>query len=368
VLVLLVPFAVFSARLRRELDAAKHGAWHPPLLNRAALAWGMVCLVFLFVALPELQLPRTSLQFFMLPVVAAGLLAICGRPVTPARWCLIVGVTAAVLRLVVSAWVAADWPTAESGLAAFLLAGLVAGLPALRDQPAPAALRGVWKLIRPALVPMLAAGSVAFALALFTNADRIAAQLTLGTADPDRVASADSNGVPLVFVDYRLFDDYQAAGLVARGLLWALFPLLGLFYVQRAQLPRTTYASLRWFWIYLGALLLGFVFLVVGGPVANALFAFRLAEPSGGPSALLPSFAGAFLVLGLVQAMGAFALASKRHIECFVLAACSAGYTALLFNTGRHESLMTGVMAGGALISLALVLLVGVVRYARSHP
>ncbi len=368
VLVLLVPFAIFSACLRRELEAARHAAWHPPLLNRAALGWGMMCAVFLFMALPGLQLPRSSLQFFMLLVIAAGLLAICGRPITPVRWCLIIGVTAAVLRLVVSAWAAADWPMAESGLAAFLLAGLVAGLPALRDQTAPGALRGGWKILRPALLPTMAASSLGFALALFTNADRIAAQLTLGTADPDRVANAGSNADPLVFVDYRLFDDYQAAGLVARGLLWALLPLLGLFYVQRARLPRTSYASLRWFWIYLGALLLGALCLVVGGPVANAVFDSHRETSSGGPGALLPSFAGAFLVLGLVQAVGVFSLASKRHVECFLLAACSVGYTALLFNTGRHESLLTGVMAGGALISLALVLLVGVVRYARSHP
>lgn len=398
-LVVLVPFAALSAVLRRTLADAKRVAWHGPLLNRAALGWGGACAVLLFVALPALQLPRSTLQFFALPAMAAGLLAICGRPATPARWCMIIGVAAAALRLVVGAWAAADWPVAESGLGAFLLAALVAGLPALRDPPESGPVRGAGKILRPAAVPALAAIGVALALALFTNADRIAAQLNLGTADPNHVASLDSGGTPFVFVDYRLFDDYQAAGLVARGLLWSLLPLLGVFYARRARLARTTYESLRWFWIYLGALLLATVFLVVGGPVADALFnphpvAAQTAaeahhqydggaayektaggaptpardEPPSRVGALLPSFAGAFLVLGLVQAMAVFALASKRHVECLVLAACSGGYTAFLFNTGHHESLMTGVMAGGALMSLALVLLVGVVRYARSHP
>jgi hypothetical protein len=375
-LVVLVPFAALSAILRRELAGAKHATWHGPLLNRAALAWGLACAVLLFVALPVLQLPRSSLQFFTLPAVAAGLLAICGRPATPARWCLIIGIAAAALRLVVSAWAAADWPTAESGLGAFLLAALVAGLPALRDQPEPGPLRGAWKILRPALVPTLAALGIALALALFTNADRIAAQLNLGTIDPNHVTGTDSSAEPFAFVDYRLFDDYEAAGLVARGLLWSLLPLLGLFYAQRVRLTSTTRASLRWFWIYLGALLLGALFLVVGAPVANALFNpyfFQHADAPrdvmiGNLTALLPAFAGAFVLLGLVQAVAVFALASKRHVECFVLAACSVAYTAVLFETGHHALLMTAIMAGGALMSLALVLLVGVVRYARSHP
>jgi hypothetical protein len=372
VIVLVVPLAAFSAVLRRRLSGAHAAGLHVPVLNRAAVAWGVICLVILFIALPPLKLPRLSLQFFMLITVASGLLAVCGRPATPARWCAIVGLGAAVLRLMVSAWGGANWPTAESAVGAFLLAALLAGLPALRDppgEPAPAPIAAAWKILRPALVPCLAAISVAGALALFTNADRIAAQVNLGTADSGNIVNLPA-GAEASFVDYSRFDAYQTAGLCARGLLWLLLPLLGLFYRARAASPRTTYASLRWFWIYLGALFLGAVFLVIGAPVVNALFPphdppAEKIDPTG---LLLTGFTGAFFLLGLVQAIAVFALASRRYVECFTLAACSVAYTVFLFDAGHQPQIMTSVMAGGALMSLALVLFVGVVRYARSHP
>jgi len=370
ILVALVPLAAFSAVLRRELAAAQQPALHLPLLLRAALAWGILCLVLLFAALSALQLPRSSLLYLTLTAVAAGLLAICGRPAAPARWCAVIGIGAATVRLVSGAWLAADWPVAESGLAAFLLAALLAGLPALRDQPDPGPLAAAWKILRPALVPGLAAVSVALALVLFTNADRIAAQINLGTVPPDNAASFQPGNIDLTFVDSPLFDDYQAAGLCMRGILWAFLPLLGLLYLQRAPLDRTTYASLRWFWIYLGALVLGVLVLVFGAPVIHALFHPLYPDPEkiDRTSLLLPGFAGAFFILGLVQAVAVFALASRRYPECFLLAACSVVYTAFLFNAGRHAQVMLAVMAGAALMSLALVLLIGVVRYARSHP
>jgi hypothetical protein len=148
-LVLLVPFAALSAVLRGELKAANASNLYLPLLNRSALGWSLICFVVLFVALPPLKLPRVSLQFFMLITVGAGILAICGRPATPARWCAFIGIGAALLRLVVSGWFGIEWPSAESGLGALLLAGLLAGLAALRDQPDTPPITGAWKTFRP---------------------------------------------------------------------------------------------------------------------------------------------------------------------------------------------------------------------------
>ena len=253
-LVMLVPLAAFSAFLRRELAAARAENLHVPILTRVAIAWAIACVVILLAVLPSLDLPRASLLFFELLVVTAGVLAICGRPVTPARWCAVIGISAAVLRLGVSSWAAGNWPMAESGLGALLLGGLLAGLPALRDQPETPPLAGAWKILRPAFVPGLAFVSVAVALALFTNADRIAAQVNLGTPDANNIVNMPMGAAVSAFVDYSQFDDYQTAGLWMRGLLWSLLPMLALFYRQRAGSSRTTYASLRWFWIYLGAL------------------------------------------------------------------------------------------------------------------
>ena len=376
-LILVVPLGAFSFVLRRALTAAQLEALHPPLLNRAALVWGILCIILLFISLPFLQLPRSSLEYCMLLTIGAALFAICGRPVTPAKWCAVIGIGAAVMRLIVSAWAAGNWTLAESGLAAFALAGLLAGLPALRDQPDTAPFSSAWPTLRAALVPGLATISVALALVLFTNADRVAAQLNLGTVDPDAMVNMPGGNTNSL-VNYRLFDDYQAAGLCMRGLLWSLLPLLGAFYAQRAALPRTTYASLRFFWIYLGALLVGTIAIAFGANVVGFLFNpnFFAKAPydqngtyiAGYLWSLVPSFAGPFLALGLLQGVAIFSLASRRHVECFVLAACSLAYTGVLFYVGHHAELLSACMFGGALISLMVLLFTGVVRYARTHP
>jgi len=342
-LILVLPLATLGFVLRRVLAPAELG----PVLNRLAPVWGIACFVLLFLVLPALQLPRLSLQFYLFLAVGAGLFAICGRPAMDARWCTLLGVSAAVVRLLVGAWCGSDWPVAESGLGALVLGCAVAGLPALRDQPEAPALAHVWRQLRPGLVPALATLSLGGALALFTNADRVAAQTAFTARDPQ-------------FIDYARFDEYQAAGLLARCVVWGLLPLLLLFHRQRSALAKTTSASLRWLWIYLGVLLAATILLSCCGGLERLLF-------GGAPDVFLPGFAGAVFLLGLLQLVGVFALASRRHVECFVLAACGVGYTAWLFVV-NSPLLLTSGMAGGALVSLALVLLVGVVRYARSHP
>jgi hypothetical protein len=340
---LIAPLAAIRLVLRRAVPRVVVG----PVLNRIAPAWGIVCVVILFGALPPLHLPRLSLHFYVLLAVGAGLFAICGRPATAARWAALLGLSALVLRMMVSAWCGTQWPVAETGLGATILACALAGLPALRDQPIPPSPLAVWRKIRPGLVPALATVGSVCALALFFNADRIAAQPAFTTRDAQ-------------FIDYERFDEYQAAGMLARYVLCGLLLLLLPFYQQRGALRKTTYASLRWFWIYLGALLVASIALAFSGGLERLLF-------GGLPDVFMPGFSGAVFMLGLVQGIGVFALASRRHVECFLLAACSIGYTAFLFITNNPQ-LHTTCMAGGALVTLALVLLVGVVRYARSHP
>jgi hypothetical protein len=357
VLILLAPIAAVSRVLRYTFSATEFS----PLLNRAALAWGALCIVFLFIALPTLGLSRTSLQFFTVVVVVAGLLAICARPVTPIRWCFGIGLAATIVRLIVSAWAGHVWPCAESGLGALVLACLIAGLPALGDQPAAPTLATAWKTLRPVLVPSLATLSVVTALALFTNGDRIVAQCLFAASNQTQVTQTDSGAAIASFVDHPPFDDYQSAGLLVRYCLWGLLPVLFLFHARRSPLKQTTYASLRPLWIYLAALVAALVLLIIAAPLANVLF-------SGTPSIFIPGFVGAGIALGLLQAIGIFSLASRRHVECFVLGACSLAYTAFLFGACRELQLLTTCMFAGALVSLMVVLFTGVVRYARSHP
>jgi len=357
-IVALAPMVALSRILRRTFSETEY----PPLLRRAALAWGAVCLIVLFAALPALELPRASLTYFTLLACAAALLAICARPVTSVRWCLILGVGAALVRFIVSAWAGSAWPSAESGLGALVLACLLAGLPALGDQPAPPSLSAAWNKLKPHLIPNLAAISVVLAIALFSNADRIAAQRLFAIAEETHYTPLSGSGDALVtFVNHPPIDDYQVAGLLVRYLLLALVPLLFLFHKRRSSQPQTTRDSLRHFWIYLGALVAGLALIAVAAPLVNAVF-------SGNPALFIPGFIGAGFAVGLLQAVAIFALASRRHIECFVLGACGVIYTGFIFGACHLLQLLPTCMFAGALVSLMVVLFAGVVRYARTHP
>jgi hypothetical protein len=357
-LVALAPMIAFSLILRRTFSETEY----PPLLRRAALAWGAFCLIILFAVLPGLELPRASLTCLTLLASATGLLALCARPVTSVRWCLILGVGAALVRFIVSAGSGSVWPSAESGLGALVLACILAGLPALRNQPAPPTLADVWTKLQPNLIPNLATISVVLALALFSNADRIAAQRLFAIAEETHYARLFGTSDSLVtFVNHPPVDDYQAAGLLIRYLLLALAPLLFLFHARRSAQFKTTRQSLHYFWIYLVALIAGLALLAVAAPLVNVIF-------SGYPSLFMPGFIGAGFALGLLQAVAIFALASSRHIECFVLAACSVVYTGVIFGACHLMQLLPTCMFAGALLSLMIVLFTGVVRYARTHP
>jgi hypothetical protein len=273
-------------------------------------------------------------------------------------------IAAALARVLAGAGLAGREPWAESGLAAFLLAGFITLTPALRSrETAPAmrlqACRAVWD--RDFLLCASATFSVLLALFFFSSADRIAAQSWFGSG-PGFISPFD-------------FDAYQAAGLLARALLWGTQPLLWILFAERSRLDRTTPASLRFFWVYLGALLLGAVLLSSAAHPLSWLFCgtettpfHHLASTAELTSRFVPTFAAAMVPLGLLQALGIFSLASRRYHECFVLGGCGAGYALLLFLAGRQPQLMLAYMFGGAVVSLMAVLFVGVVRWGRKQP
>jgi hypothetical protein len=343
---------------RRLLSSAEAEQWivHRPALTRlATFGWGGVALVVLFAGLPFLSLPGLPLQMFAVLATAAMLAArlsvtLC-RATGRTRLLMALLILAAFVRLGTSAVAGHYQPVAQSGIGAVILAAALVALPSLQDYNFPALGAEGRRLLRKLLVPLLATASVVLALALFGNAHRIVAQANFGAPDPANLG----------FVNPQGFDDFQAAGLIARGVLTGTLTLMVIFGAKRAALEKTTLASLRWFWIYLGALVGGTVLLAAAAPLANAVF-------TGHPAEFLPGFAGAVFVLGLLQGVGIFAVASRRWLECFVLGACSIAYTIFLFYGGYQPALLTSCMFGGALISLMLVLFVGVIRYARSHP
>jgi len=327
-----------------------------------AWIWGAVSLLLMFLLVSLLDLPRFSLQLFTLlnVLIALGGLvswAACrgGNQLRLWAWLL---AAAALTRVLAGAGLAGREPWAESGLAAFLLAGFITLTPALRSREADTAMRlKACRAIldRDFLLCASATFSVLLALFLFSSADRIVAQSWFGVANNNNMG----------LVNWDVFDAYQTAGLLGRALLWGTQPLLWILFAERSRVDRTRAASLTFFWIYLGALLLGAILV---GCLAQPLSRLFCGSNFQSTAFFVPSFAAVMVPLGLLQGLGIFSLASRRYPECFVLGGCGVGYTLLLDFAGRQPQLMPAYMFGGGLVSLMVVLFVGVVRWGRKQP
>ncbi len=263
---------------------------------------------------------------------------------------------AAVARCAASAIFGHHEPWAQAGLGAVIVAGIVTAFPIIR-MPAPGMpWNEAWALMRRRkfLVPFLATVSVILALALFTNADRVIAQGEFDMANATNFGYINLTSLTIT----RRPDCSGARCFGARCRCSLFFTRNGLPFPA----PRTRRCD--FFWIYLGALLGGTFLLAFLAPVLSWLFT---GNPFG-VGRFIPGFIGGMLMMGLVQGMAVFALASRRYLECFTLGGCSIAYTILLSLFGHEPQLMTSCIFGGGTISLMIVLLLGVTRYARSHP
>jgi hypothetical protein len=331
-------------------------------MESLAWVWGAICCVLILVPLPLPYLPRISLQLLVLMNVLIALGAVLSQSVCEGngqfrRWTALC-VAAAFTRVVLAGVLGEFRPWADAGLAVILLAGFITLAPALRPSDID------WKtrldecramLNRDFLLFAGATCSVFLGIFLFTNADRIA---SLRWAD----YAPASTGVISMEVYRNDYDSYQAAGLLARGLLWGTQPLLWILYAGRVGLKKTTVASMRPFWIYLGVLVLGAIILgLVTQPWTGNLLATFL-EKFG------PTFAAIAVPLGLLQGLGIFALASGRYPECFTLGGCAVAYALALAIFGTRPDIMLPLMLGLSVIAMMIVLFVGVVRWGRKQP
>ena len=179
----------FTHYLARNGDAGQSEridslrATAPLVMETFAWIWGILCLLLVFLLLSLLDLPRFSLQLFTLLnvlVALGGLVSwtVCQGGNQLRLWaCLLTA--SALTRVLVGAGLAWQEPWAESGLAAFLLAGFITLTPALRTRETNAkirlkACRAMWSnLDRNFLLGLGATFSVLLALFLFSIADRI---------------------------------------------------------------------------------------------------------------------------------------------------------------------------------------------------
>jgi hypothetical protein len=360
---LAVPLALrlFFARAQStSLDRLRDSA--VILTENFAWVWGAFCVVVMVLPLPLPALPRFAVELFtlmnVLLVLGAVLsAAVCSEARQMARWALLL-LIACLVRLVLGGWIMAYQPCAEAALAAYVVAGFVTLAPALRPRAVTLAARlgaCMAALDRGFLRFGAATLSVMLGIYLFTNADRIASLSWWST---------EVGGTTLRSDELRpYFDLYQGVGLLARALLWGTQPLLWLLYADRSKLNKTTFASLRFFWLYLAALVLGVLALGFlahrGGPLETLL-------PSVG--FIGPTFAAAMLPLGLIQGLGIFALASRRYVECFLIGGCGIAYALILVFLGDRPQNMLPYMFGASMVLLMLILFVGIVRYARKTP
>jgi hypothetical protein len=330
-----------------------------PMTTIATLAWGLVALPGVFLALPLLGLPRFTLDLFTLLNVALALAGVItgqlARPQGALRgwWWLLVGAGCA--RALAGAALGWSAPFAESALTAVLLAGLLVAMPlVLEFDWGLEHWKTVWRAVDPALLLSLgAAVSVATGLYLFSSADRLLALPKFGEPDARNLGYANPG----------LFDGYETAGLLGRALLWGTQPLLAIFFLQRVRLERTTRASLRFLWIHALALIFGAAVLSLGARTAATPFGDVATNAH-----FVPAFALAMVPIGLLQGLGTFALASRRWLECFLIGAGGILYTLPLALAARQPELMLAYMFGGSIIVLLAVVFVGVVRWGRRQP
>ena len=324
--------------------------------------WAGCVLVLVLLPLPLLSLPRFSLDVFktmnLLLLIGAVLSCVVWTQSRRQRsWALLL-VAACLARMAVGGWITAYQPSAEAALAAFVLGGFVTLAPALqpREVTLAARLQACAAALDGSFLRFAAATfSVLLGIYLFTNADRIVA---LGWT---RIHVGETT-LPSAPAQH-FYDVYQATGLLARGLLWGTQPLLWVLYAARSKLDRTTVASMKFFWIYLGAL-------VAGAFALGALTHFGVFADVLGPIAgeIGPTLAVMMIPLGLLQGLGIFALASRRYPECHLIGAMGIIYTIVLEIVGGRPQTMLTYMFGASVIVLMMVLLVGIIRYARKSP
>jgi hypothetical protein len=344
---------------QERIDALRTGALF--ITETFTWAWGVISLPVLFLLVAMLELPRFPIHLFVLLNILIALGGVIGERICQSRqqtnlWVWLV-VASALARVALAVGLTRYSPWADAALTSVLLAGLITLAPALRQGETKMDLRlkacaAAWD--RDFLLYVGATISVLLSLFLFSSADRLVAQSWFGVPHNN-----------IGYVDLDMFDSYHTAGLLGRGLLWGVQPLLWIFFAQRSRLKRTTLASLTYLWIYLGALLVGAILL---GLLHYPLSRLFCGEHYDTTDLQILNFALAMIPLGLLQAVGVFSLASRRYPECFLLGASGVAYLLLLYFVGRRPELMPAYMFAGGLVALMAVLFVGIVRWGRKQP
>ncbi len=262
-------------------------------LLRVTVVVSLLALVVLYPAARFFQVPRVTVAGLVLAMALAG---IWGGLMN--AWCAGLGQftflaglgLANVAMRLLGVSIVAVWPRAESGIVASLLGSLLAVGLVLRRDGGQVRLSGSIQPVmeREFLLFLVAAFAVVGGQFLFLQSDLLIAQ---------RHLDGPALGV------------YSAAGLFGRAVVYLASPVLVVWFTARSGRQRTDRTAQLLLLLYVGLLAVGAVAVIHSDAFLCRLLLGRVEEPV---TALLPAFARAMFGIGLLQAAGAYALASRR--------------------------------------------------------
>lgn len=336
--------AHFLARLQKEGDAQKleefrqkslHWLWKGTwiLLGLALLSWKPMK--------EWLNFPRTSLALLVLACLPAQLWS-----VVASAWCagsgrfrLLGGLTlgGALMRLGAGIALAYYWRQAESGIAASLLGALAIGALLFfvkREKNNSAKTFKFPTGFFPFLGASVAVGIGNF---LFLQADQIVAQRFFSGMD---------------------LGNYSAAGVLGRAVVLGSLPFLTVYFTQRSEITASNRQSWGLKFLYGSSLLVGSSCVYF---MSDFLCRLLLGHREPQTTVWMDQFAVNMAIVGVLNAIGFFLLASRRFIECFCYGVLGLIYTGFLLQKGITPDhmlevmrLMTGI-ALGMMVALILV-------------
>lgn len=296
------------------------------------------------------HVPRVTLT-----VVALGCILVNMWSALAMSWCaglsrftLLAGLTLAsvAVRLVVGGAGSRAWPTAELGVGASILAGLVLVAGATWSHggmPRPSRER-----IRPILEPsfiryLLAALAVCGGQYLFLYGDLLVAQRQLV---PETLGA------------------YSAAGLFGRAVVWFPTPVLTVFFTARSGRPRSDRATVKLLLLFTGLTIFGAAGVFLTREWLGQLLLGR-SEPA--VVVLMTRFAIAMIPVGLLQALGFYFLSARKLVACFLYGALGLAYWGTLSRWGGDPDLLVRLILLGAGSSAVLLSAVSLLARGR-HP
>ncbi|HUB67172.1 MAG TPA: hypothetical protein VL981_06780, partial [Candidatus Methylacidiphilales bacterium] len=216
---------------QEEIDQFRQLAFE--ILKITASTAGLLAIVTMLILPKIFPFGRPLLGYFAL----LGILGYLGTTLSSALclglnrfrlWGILI-IGAACIRLVLAALMAPRLPWAETGMAITALAGLITTVPLFHHRKygvdAKQALRIIFQ--RDFFVYLAASFSVMLALFCFVSGDQVVARHSFSPKFDSSHATFNARG----------YDDYQAAGMLGRELVWASAPVLAVMFTQVSRLP-----------------------------------------------------------------------------------------------------------------------------------